>query len=582
MIIRSTILSLVLTVCVGSEATSSRLPSVVNESSNIYKCPLWLGSCNNRTCNEVSTRNRAIKCSGYPQWFILHCYCITEYHKNHSVLVTGLCPYTCSSKLLENGISLPMDDSISETICGPSQRKGQFCGKCKENHAPAAYSYSDDCVICTEYKWNWVKYIAMAYGPQTIFFIVIVLTKTSVTSGWMVGYVTVSQLIATSIESRFRTSELKEESTLINSVFPTIYGIWNLDFFKDIYTPFCVHPDQTTLAAIAMDYTVALYPIVLLLVTYIILEGFNRYTATRSCWMPIYKIRHSYRKYCDFRGSVIDAFAAVLILSYVKILNTSTELLLHTPIVNLQGEILDRVVYYNGSMKFFGKDHAPYALLSIIMLLVFNVFPVIIVTLYPFQCFQSFLNRHVATKVKLNFIHLVMDVFYRSYKLKRRGFAVIYIYIRLLTFALLMIILNPVYVGVVSVIFFCSATVIGLTRPHQKMSHNVINCFFLCLVGIIRMTEFLVHVAFSVYPDSLEHKGRIIISILYFVLPTYLILSIIKGFLPSTLTRRLSKVLHNLFERFKNKNHNEHLEQNNSGYGSTNTDEYAKLIEVNE
>ena len=46
-----------------------------------------------------------------------------------------------------------------------------------------------------DYKYNWLKYIAVAYGPLTIFYFIIILFRISVTKGYMICYVTVSQVL---------------------------------------------------------------------------------------------------------------------------------------------------------------------------------------------------------------------------------------------------------------------------------------------------------------------------------------------------------------------------------------------------
>ena len=543
-------------------------------------CPSWLNNCTSASCEEISSKNRAIQCSAQPEWFVLPCYCISPYYKNKSVLVTGLCPYTCTTSLLKGKepTKLPMDKSIhevNESECGLQHREGQLCGLCQEGHAPAVYSYSDECFNCTDYKWNWLKYIGIAYGPQTLFFIVIIFTKTSVTSGWMVGYVTVSQLMLTSVGSRFLSVESKK-NYIMTKILSVVNGIWNLDFFKNIYSPFCIHPNQSMLGAISMDYTVALYPLILLVVTYIMMELFSRYTAVKSCCKPINTIRYSYHKYCDFKRSFIDAFAAVWILSYVKVLNTSTELLLFTPLVDFEGNTKDLVVYYNGSMKYMGKEHLPYVMLSALMLLFFNIIPLVLITFYPCRCFQNFLNKKVSSRVNICFIHMVMDVFYRSYKVKQRGCAVGYIYLRIITFLVLLIELSPIYVAVISIVYFLAALIIALWQPHQKMAHNVINAFLLFFLGLMNLMEFLTYTVFTVFPSLLGHQWHLI-AIMSLALPVGFILQILIGLLPSCFYKacyRIFLVAKNRVRRVLNsesKALSQGMEQN----------EYTHLLDVN-
>ena len=89
-----------------------------------------------------------------------------------------------------------------------------MCGECIADHAPAVYSHDLACVECQDYKYNLLKYIAVAYVPLTVFYILIVSLRISVSSASMVVYVTVSQIIAapglmrfyyTGIISRFIT-----------------------------------------------------------------------------------------------------------------------------------------------------------------------------------------------------------------------------------------------------------------------------------------------------------------------------------------------------------------------------------------
>ncbi len=57
------------------------------------------------------------------------------------------------------------------------------------------FPFTLSCVECSEYKYNWMLYIAVAYIPPTIFYFAIVVLRISVSHGLMVGYVTVSQMV---------------------------------------------------------------------------------------------------------------------------------------------------------------------------------------------------------------------------------------------------------------------------------------------------------------------------------------------------------------------------------------------------
>ncbi len=56
----------------------------------------------------------------------------------------------------------------------------------------------------------------------------------------------------------------------------TIGGIWNLDFFRYLYPPFCISPHYSTLSVISFEYIIAFYPLVLVFLTYISIELYDR------------------------------------------------------------------------------------------------------------------------------------------------------------------------------------------------------------------------------------------------------------------------------------------------------------------
>ena len=68
-------------------------------------------------------------------------------------------------------------------------RQGRFCGKCKEGHGLAVYSYQYySCIQCRDYGYkNWLKYFTVALLPLTLFYILAVLLRLNVTSSTLNG-----------------------------------------------------------------------------------------------------------------------------------------------------------------------------------------------------------------------------------------------------------------------------------------------------------------------------------------------------------------------------------------------------------
>ena len=53
-----------------------------------------------------------------------------------------------------------------------------------------------------------------------------------------------------------------------------LYGIWNLDFFRTLLPNNCLK--ISTLQVLALDYVIAVYPLVLIFVTYIVVDLYDK------------------------------------------------------------------------------------------------------------------------------------------------------------------------------------------------------------------------------------------------------------------------------------------------------------------
>lgn len=198
---------------------------------------------------------------------------------------------------------------------------------------------------------------------------------------------------------------------------------------------------------------------------------------------------------------VIDAFATMLVLSYVKILNISFELLLPAPLVDESGVRKDTVVYYSGDLKYFGAQHLPYAILAILMSLTFNILPLVVLTLYPCRCFQWCLSNCW----KGPRVHNVMDDFYRCYKTTPRDcrcFGAVYLYLRLINLSLLLVALSPVYFTLVAILYLSMAILIALVQPHKVKVHNIINAMLFFVIAVTKIIENALQSSLGVYENK--------------------------------------------------------------------------------
>jgi hypothetical protein len=109
------------------------------------------------------------------------------------------------------------------------------------------------------------------------------------------------------------------------------YSVWNLDIFRSILPNICLN--VTTLQALTLEYLIAFYPFVLILISYVLIVLYDkRVPVIVTIWKPFNKVLTTFRKSWDIRTSVLDSFATFFLLSYNKILSVTADILIPTQI----------------------------------------------------------------------------------------------------------------------------------------------------------------------------------------------------------------------------------------------------------
>ena len=136
--------------------------------------------------------------------------------------------------------------------------------------------------------------------------------------------------------------------------------------------PFCLYPKLTALQAFTMDYTVAVFPLVLIMLTYLCVTLHDRYRVVIWLWSPFNRCLSFFQKEWHIRRSLVDVFATFILLSYVKILDISFNILAPTALSTVNGTEVKELFIY-GSVKYLQGSHLPFGVLAIGMICVFNV-----------------------------------------------------------------------------------------------------------------------------------------------------------------------------------------------------------------
>ena len=251
--------------------------------------------------------------------------------------------------------------------------------------------------------------------------------------------------------------------------------LWNLDIFRSLYIPICLHPNMSMLQALALEYVTAVYPLLLIFITYFLVNLHDCFRVIVRLWAPFYRCFARLRTEWDIRSSLIGAFGTFILLSYVKILNISFDILTPTALYDVHGNRMPSLyLYYDGTYEYFGRNHMPYAFLALFMFLVFNVLPLALLCLYPCQCFQRCLNLCRFQRHKLN---TFVDTFVGCYRTEPRDcryFAALYLVLRIINLALFSITTSPLYYPLCGFVFIIAAILVAAARPY-KFSNRFID-----------------------------------------------------------------------------------------------------------
>ena len=362
-------------------------------------CPTWFG-CDNHTCECNTEPEHIIKCDG-ERAAVLACYCATttdEDEFSSRGLIVGSCIFNCwrrpNHTILDSQYFVLSRNSstLNNDTCGWLKRTGPLCGKCLPNHSPTVYSYSLKCVECPHRHRNWWLFILLAFVPLTIFYIVILLLNINVASSSLHAFVLFCQLVSSPPFARvIENSPNQSSATVVTKVLMSLYGIWNLDFFRFFLPNICLN--TSPLLSLSLDYVVAIYPLFLVLVTYLLITLYDHnFKVLVFVCKPVKLCFSWFQERHRKNTTIIDAFVTFFVLSFVKIISVSFDLLFPVPVYSFNSSKVSLALFYDGSIAYFGKEHLPFAIVAILFLFCFVVIPVVILLFYPYCWFQWLLS----------------------------------------------------------------------------------------------------------------------------------------------------------------------------------------------
>ncbi|MCG8624177.1 MAG: hypothetical protein MJE68_19560, partial [Proteobacteria bacterium] len=194
-------------------------------------------------------------------------------------------------------------------------------------------------------------------------------------------------------------------------------------------------------------------------------------------------------------NDIVDAFSTFFLLSFSKV-QYQTVIFLTYQIIwfHCCDTTSERKVVTNIDLnvEYGSREHLLFGIPALLLCCVFNIFPTMILTLYPFRLFRKFLSKCQLDGLVLN---TFVEKFYGCYRnggRDMRSFAGLYFIVRPLVFIagsvasipVLMISNNDPYFPR-SIVFTATSLMIALCRPYKKMYMNVLDSLLLAHLAIV-------------------------------------------------------------------------------------------------
>ena len=439
------------------------------------ECPIWF-VWENGSCHCGNDLNGVVMCdSDTKELSIMDCYCLTDYYTAEGTIfpLVGSCIFNCVNHTKNGYVAIY---HTAPSNCASLKRQGTLCGQCMDGYVVPAYSYKFECVQCESEVNGWGLYVVIAFLPLTIFIIIILVFRVNVLSPKLYTFVYAAQIVSMPAFVKIILYYLSLRNSVQFVRIPvvmvlTFYGIWNLDFLRvNVLPDICIN--AIPLHILVLDYLVAIYPMLLLAMMYTIVEVYNSGFKPFLCvWRPFHHFFARFRRQWGIQTTIMDAFVTFFLLSTTKLLSVSCDLLIGTQVYTRDGKLYSWNLYYDPSITYFGKEHLPYALMAVAILLFFIAFPTSLLL-----CYQCKMYRKCLVKCKIcgDAVDSFVDTFQRYYKDGSSGgwdcrwFAGFFILYKCFLYSVYSVGLSDICYTLFTITGILAASVLVIVEPHNE------------------------------------------------------------------------------------------------------------------
>ena len=481
--------------------------------------------------NGNSAYNDVIRCINNVT-HILRAYWIGHYNFNEAQIVVGFCKFCKSFYSHLPGRYIPLNFT-NQCL---TNRTNQLCSSCDNGTAPAVNSRHYSCIECNPKKMT-IYFTANIIG-LFILLLFIFIFNFFPASGALNPLIFFAQMITTTLRldcmgtipmtDAFGNTSNVDDILQYTSDF--LYGVWNLDFTFPA-SNFCFAKSFETIHVLAIDYFVAALPLIPVAVLALLIRCLDK--LQNKCEKTCKDISNEdCVHYCcckwlrvlpclrfDKWKSIRTLVASCLLLSYTKFAVTTIYLLTPSYLYDVNGTEAEKVLYYQGNLKYFGPEHKKLGLLAVFLLVTFVIgFPLLLLLL-RYRPLHNNEERDHSTCASSIGKHLdsifqyLLKPFQRDLKWGKgnsrpcvgfkiwrfsfgihdcRWYAGWYFILRFSLFAANLFSLNFSLQLILNQILCSLALIISLViRPYRHQIHNYLDAFILFLISFTNATIFL-------------------------------------------------------------------------------------------
>uniref|UniRef100_A0A1X7SS80 TRP C-terminal domain-containing protein n=1 Tax=Amphimedon queenslandica TaxID=400682 RepID=A0A1X7SS80_AMPQE len=458
---------------------------------------------------------------------------------------------------------------INKVLCGEN-KKGTLCTSCNKEESYALTITGYGCHDCSKSsaEYAWALFIVTQLLPVTAMFFILYFTNFSLASGYLNGAIFFAQTITTSLDisgnGEVPLRNATDASDVLVQVYDVLYSIWNLDFIEPI--KYCLAPDLSMNSIFVIQYAVALFPLVFVILIFIYhccgdsidLSRFCCLNPLKRCYDMINDRWGKFKNYADIKQekSLRNVLASCILLAYTRCALNTCYILYPAQLFDASHNIITTVSYFDASTKYGqSTEHLVCVIIAVLVSILFLLpVPVFLffcryrnvshisyfnIILESLQCeFKDGENQENQD----NTTHNKATVFQRpsvscvknTFLIDLRWVSSLYFTMRIaMTLAYITTSAFIAQVLIQQVLSCIMVTIILVLQPYKERVHNQIDgCIFLLIIIINSIT--LYQYTLSISMENLSFIAFIIQYILVYLpmiwIAVYIIWRIVKLF----------------------------------------------------